>query len=106
VPVRWIGGGKWKGGDLRRFAENVAPLVDSAWLIGETAPELHRHFAAVGRQSRCFASLQDAVIAAAKEAPAPSVVLLSPGFSSFDMFRSYVERGVVFERAAAALARR
>jgi len=106
VPVRWIGGGKWKGGDLRRFAENVAPLVDSAWLIGETAPELERHFASLGRPVRRFDSLQDAVLAAAKDAPAPTVVLLSPGFSSFDMFRSYAERGVVFERAAAALARR
>ncbi|MEY2821371.1 MAG: UDP-N-acetylmuramoylalanine--D-glutamate ligase [Verrucomicrobiota bacterium] len=106
VPVRWIGGGKWKGGDLGRFAGKVAPLIDSAWLIGETAPELHRQFAALGRQSRCFPSLQDAVVAAAKDAPAPSVILLSPGFSSFDMFRGYAERGVVFERAAAALARR
>ncbi len=106
VPVRWIGGGKWKGGDLRRFAENVAPLVDSAWLIGETAPELERHFLSLGRPVRRFDSLQDAVLAAAKDAPAPTVVLLSPGFSSFDMFRSYAERGVVFERAAAALARR
>ncbi|MBM3825111.1 MAG: UDP-N-acetylmuramoyl-L-alanine--D-glutamate ligase [Verrucomicrobia bacterium] len=106
VPVRWIGGGKWKGGDLRRFAENVAPLVDSAWLIGETAPELERHFLSLERPVRRFDSLQDAVLAAAKDAPAPTVVLLSPGFSSFDMFRSYAERGVVFERAAAALARR
>ncbi|MFM9148262.1 MAG: UDP-N-acetylmuramoyl-L-alanine--D-glutamate ligase, partial [Verrucomicrobiota bacterium] len=97
VPVRWIGGGKWKGGDLRRFAENVAPLVDSAWLIGETAPELERHFLSLGRPVRRFDSLQDAVLAAAKDAPAPTVVLLSPGFSSFDMFRSYAERGVVFE---------
>lgn len=106
VPVRWIGGGKWKGGDLRRFAEGVAPLIDSAWLIGETAPELERHLVSLGRPVRRFDSLQDAVLAAAKGAPAPTVVLLSPGFSSFDMFRSYAERGVVFERAAAALARR
>jgi UDP-N-acetylmuramoylalanine-D-glutamate ligase len=34
------------------------------------------------------------------------VILLSPGFSSFDQFRSYSERGLVFERAATALSQR
>lgn len=106
VPVRWIGGGKWKGGDLARFAADIAPLVDSAYLIGETAEELKRHFDALGRGARLYPGLQEAVVAAAKDAPAPSVILLSPGFSSFDQFRGYAERGVVFERAAAALAAR
>jgi UDP-N-acetylmuramoylalanine-D-glutamate ligase len=33
-------------------------------------------------------------------------ILLSPGFSSFDQFAGYAERGVVFERAALALSNR
>lgn len=106
VPVRWIGGGKWKGGDLARFAQDIAPLIESAHLIGETGPELLRHFEALGKTATVYPSLQDAVVAAAKAAPAPSVILLSPGFSSFDQFRGYAERGVVFERAALALASR
>jgi UDP-N-acetylmuramoylalanine--D-glutamate ligase len=105
-PVRWIGGGKWKGGDLARFVRNIAPLIDAAYLIGETADELKRHFEQLGKTARCYPSLQDAVVAAAKDAPAPSVILLSPGFSSFDQFRGYAERGLVFERAASALANR
>ncbi len=106
VPVRWIGGGKWKGGNLQRFAERIAPQIEAAYLIGETGPELHQHFTALGKSSRCFTSLQDAVVAAAKEAHAPTAILLSPGFSSFDQFRGYAERGLVFERAATALANR
>ena len=106
VPVRWIGGGKWKGGDLAAFAARIAPRIEAAYLIGETAPELLRHFEALGRPARAFASLQDAVVAAAKDAHGPTAILLSPGFSSFDMFRGYAERGTVFERAAQALAQR
>jgi UDP-N-acetylmuramoylalanine--D-glutamate ligase len=106
VPVRWIGGGKWKGGDLGRFVRRIAPLIESACLIGETAEELKRHFDELGKPARAYPSLQDAVVAAAKDAQGPAVILLSPGFSSFDQFRGYAERGLVFERAATALAQR
>jgi len=106
VPVRWIGGGKWKGGDLGRFVRRIAPLIDSAYLIGETAEELKRHFDELGKSARCYPALQDAVVGAAKDAHGPAVILLSPGFSSFDQFRGYAERGLVFERAATALAQR
>ncbi len=106
IPVRWIGGGKWKGGDLRRFAERLAPRIEAAYLIGETGPELQRHLAELGRPARCFPGLQDAVVAAGKDAHGPTAILLSPGFSSFDQFHGYAERGTVFERAALALANR
>jgi UDP-N-acetylmuramoylalanine--D-glutamate ligase len=106
IPVRWIGGGKWKGGDLQAFAARITPQIEAAYLIGETGEELHRQFAALGKASRVFPSLQDAVVAATNDAHGPTAILLSPGFSSFDQFRSYVERGMVFERAALALANR
>lgn len=106
VPVRWIGGGKWKGGDLQRFATQVSPCIESAYLIGETAPELLKTFESLGRPAHIYNSLQDAVVAAAKDAHGPMIILLSPGFSSFDQFASYAERGIVFERAASALSHR
>ena len=84
----------------------IAPLIDSAYLIGETAEELKRHFDELGKSARCYPALQDAVVGAAKDAHGPAVILLSPGFSSFDQFRGYAERGLVFERAATALAQR
>ncbi len=105
IPVRWVGGGKWKGGDLSRFAATLAPRIDSAYLIGETGVELQRALTALGKPARYFPSLQDAVVAAAKDAQGPVAILLSPGFSSFDQFKGYAERGIVFERAATALAK-
>ncbi len=106
IPVRWIGGGKWKGGDLKRFVEQVSPRIDAAYLIGETGPELLKTFQALGKPAFYFESLQDAVVAAARDAHGPMAILLSPGFSSFDMFAGYAERGLVFERAATALSNR
>lgn len=105
-PVRWIGGGKWKGGDLRRFAERLAPAIEGAYLVGETGPELHAIFQEMGRPSFVFGTLEEATLAASRDVAERTAVLLSPGFSSFDMFRGYAERGLVFERAAQGLALR
>lgn len=105
-PVRWIGGGKWKGGDMRRFAERLAGVIESAFLVGETGPELHALFQELGRPSKVYGTLEEATLAAARDVAQRTVVLLSPGFSSFDMFRGYAERGLVFERAAHGLAQK
>ena len=46
-----------------------------------------------------FSSLKNAVKAAFGEADQKANVLFSPGFSSFDQFSSYEDRGKCFERA-------
>ena len=105
-PVYWIGGGKAKGGDIHGFAGKVAPHIRAGYLIGETGPEIVEALTEKGRPARVFKTLPDAVNAAWKDASAaggPAVVLFSPGFSSFDMFKSYAERGIAFEQAAFAL---
>lgn len=105
-PVHWIGGGKCKGGDVRRFAEKLVPYVCSGYLIGETAPELAEVLADKGRSARVCKTLGEAVNAAFRDASSAAdgaIVLFSPGFSSFDMFKSYAERGIAFEQAVFAL---
>lgn len=105
-PVHWIGGGKCKGGDVRGFAEKLVPYVCSGYLIGETAPELAEVLADKGRSARVCKTLGEAVNAAFRDASSAAdgaVVLFSPGFSSFDMFKSYAERGIAFEQAVFAL---
>lgn len=96
-PPVLIAGGKPKGGDLAGFVHRAAPHVKHLVLIGETSGELAFH-ASVARvaHTRC-ASLEEATRRAAELAAPGEHVLLSPGFASFDMFRSYEDRGNQFE---------
>ncbi len=105
APPIWIGGGRSKGGDVHSFATRIAPRVRSAFLIGETGPEMARCLRDLGVPVAHCASLHDAVRGARAAAVAGDHILLSPGFSSFDMFNGYDERGREFEAIVAGLAR-
>jgi UDP-N-acetylmuramoylalanine--D-glutamate ligase len=104
-PVIWIGGGKSKGGDIEGFAGRVAGRVREAFLIGETAGVLGTVFHQRGVPAAGCESLREAVERAhqAGRQSAPCTVLFSPGFSSFDMFHDYAERGLAFEQAVLSL---
>jgi UDP-N-acetylmuramoylalanine--D-glutamate ligase len=98
APVLLIAGGRAKGGDIAAFVQRIGPRVKHAFLIGETRQTLadacadhHVPF------TRC-SSLEDAVRQAAAHAVDGDHVLLSPGFASFDMFKSYDDRGEQFEQ--------
>ena len=103
TPVVLIAGGRSKGGDLAGFAARIAPRVAHAVLIGETGSVLAAALEAQGVPHSECAGLDEAVRRAAAVAPSGGNVLLSPGFSSFDMFRDYEERGDRFELAVAEL---
>jgi UDP-N-acetylmuramoylalanine--D-glutamate ligase len=66
--------------------------------MGETGDELARRArdAGLDRVERA-ADVRDAVRKAAALAKPGSVVLLSPAFTSFDMFRDYEDRGRRFK---------
>jgi UDP-N-acetylmuramoylalanine--D-glutamate ligase len=97
-PVVVILGGKPKGGDLAGFVHRIAPRVRHALLIGQTSTELAFHCAAFRVAHTTCGSLAEAVRRAAEVAEPGEHVLLSPGFASFDMFRSYEDRGDQFEQ--------
>jgi len=103
LPVVLIAGGKTKGGDLAGFVHRIAPRVKHAVLIGETSAELAFHFAAFRVGHTSCPSLAEAVRRAAEIAEPGDNVLLSPGFASFDMFRSYADRGEQFEQLVSEL---
>ncbi len=98
-----IAGGVDKGGSYepvrRRMVERGRALV----LLGEAAPLLERAFAGSSLGIRRASSMADAVRKAAALAQAGDVVLLAPACSSFDMFRSYADRGDQFQRAVQTL---
>jgi UDP-N-acetylmuramoylalanine--D-glutamate ligase len=103
APVVLIAGGRSKGGDPAGFLRRIAPRIEHAVLIGETGPVLAAACVELGVSHQACASLEDAVRQAAASAHSGGNVVLSPGFSSFDMFRNYEDRGDRFERAVAEL---
>jgi UDP-N-acetylmuramoylalanine--D-glutamate ligase len=98
TPVLLIIGGRAKGGDLAGFVGRIAPRVKHAFIIGETSHILAEACAARHLPHSPCITLADAVKKAAAQAVDGDHVLLSPGFASFDMFKSYEDRGDQFER--------
>jgi UDP-N-acetylmuramoylalanine--D-glutamate ligase len=97
APVLWIGGGKAKGGDLAGFVRRIAARIHQAFLIGETQPALAGYCRDLQVPVTACGSLDEAVRSAFARAVTGDHILLSPGFSSFDMFRGYDDRGRQFE---------
>lgn len=96
-PVVLIAGGRGKGGDVAGFVQRIAPRVRHFVLLGETGAELEAACVWSGASHERAASLAEAVKIASLRARAGEAVLLSPGFASFDLFRSYEDRGLQFE---------
>jgi UDP-N-acetylmuramoylalanine--D-glutamate ligase len=101
-PVVLIAGGKDKGFTFDPLRSLVKERVKSAILIGEMAQSIARDWD--GAVKCEFAnSLADAVERAHAAATPGDVVLFSPGTSSFDMFKSYADRGDQFRALVQAL---
>ncbi|MDD5349282.1 MAG: UDP-N-acetylmuramoyl-L-alanine--D-glutamate ligase [Chthoniobacteraceae bacterium] len=90
-----IAGGKDKGFAFDSLTDLVASKARAVVLIGEMAARID---ASWGGRVPCerAASLADAVAMARAKAQPGDVVLFSPGTSSFDMFKSYADRGNQF----------
>lgn len=78
---------------IREF-QNKVPLVCA---IGEAAQKIKNDidpFIPV----RCFSSLEEAVLFGTSQAKKGESILLSPGCSSYDMFKDYIHRGDEFKK--------
>jgi UDP-N-acetylmuramoylalanine--D-glutamate ligase len=98
-----IAGGVDKGGSYRPLRQRMTEEGRAVVVIGEAAPLLEREFADSPVELRRASSMGDAVTQAAALARTGDTVLLAPACSSFDMFRSYAERGDHFQRAVQSL---
>ena len=94
-PIVLIAGGKDKGFAFDSIAPLVARKVRRAVLIGEIARNV-AHDWREATECEVASSLGAAVERAQAIALAGETVLFSPGTSSFDMFRSYADRGDQF----------
>ncbi len=101
-PVVLIAGGVDKGSSYLPWKEQLAERILKIVAIGEAAQkiasELGPYF-----EVQLADSLEAAVHAAAQSAASGSCVLLSPGCSSYDMFRDYAHRGQEFQRCVQSL---
>ena len=98
-PNIWlIAGGKDKGLDYHDLGPLLAKRVKGAFLLGETREKLRASWS-LFTPCPIVTSLLEAVQRAAESAVQGDIVLLSPACSSFDMFRSYQDRGQTFRLA-------
>jgi UDP-N-acetylmuramoylalanine--D-glutamate ligase len=101
-PVILIAGGKDKGFSFDPLRSLVMEKVRSTILIGEMAESISRSWSGAVK-CEIANSLADAVERAHASARPGEVVLFSPGTSSFDMFKSYADRGDQFRALVRAL---
>jgi UDP-N-acetylmuramoylalanine--D-glutamate ligase len=97
-----IGGGKDKGFTYESLRDLVKQKVRATILIGEMAKQIARDWDGAVK-SELASSLADAVERARAISKSGEVVLFSPGTSSFDMFKSYADRGDQFRALVQAL---
>jgi UDP-N-acetylmuramoylalanine--D-glutamate ligase len=103
-PIIWIGGGHRKGVDAAALADAVARRARLAILNGDTAAELDEALAVRGFETRQVVTGQEeAVRSAAAQARPGDVVLLAPGYASFDQFNDFEDRGAAFAASVRAI---
>ena len=96
-PIVLIAGGRSKGSSFEEFAGIIKDKVKDLVLLGEAREEIRRVVMDAGFQNIHEVNDFNTAVATARElAVAGDVVLLSPACASWDMFKSYEQRGDLF----------
>ncbi len=108
TPTVLILGGKDKGNDYSEIDELVKEKCHTLVFMGLHNEKLREHFGKLTIHNSQFTiidtnNLHDAVMAAYNAAHEGDTVLLSPCCASFDLFKSYEDRGEQFMAAVRAL---
>lgn len=93
--VALILGGQGKGQDFTLLRSSIEKYAKVVVLIGEDAPVIEQAIQGATKILHA-ATLKEAVELCQRETQAEDVVLLSPACASFDMFKSYNDRGQQF----------
>ena len=97
-PIVLILGGKNKGSDFTELASLVKARVKKAVVLGEAKQAIIKALEdAAFYDYKEADTFEEAVQTAAHLASEGDVVLLSPACASWDMFKSYEERGALFK---------
>ena len=96
-------GGKDKGNDYTEIEDLVKEKCSGLVYLGLHNEKLHTFFDRFGLPVADIQSMKDAVDAAYKMAQKGETVLLSPCCASFDLFKSYEDRGEQFKKCVLEL---
>lgn len=105
-PKILIAGGYDKGISFQELGECIARRVKAAVLIGQTAEKIE---SAVRESKECQAtirradSMEEAVWICSELAQKGDVVLMSPACASYDMFKNYEQRSLIYKQAVAQI---
>lgn len=91
-----IAGGRDKNTDLTEFCKAIKEHMQTVILIGEAGKRFEENLKQNDFDNIIFEETLESAIDKAIELK-PDVALLSPACASFDMFKSYEERGKVFK---------
>ena len=103
TPTVLILGGKDKGNDYSEIDELVKEKCHTLVFMGLHNEKLREHFGGFGLNIIDTDNLHDAIQGAYNAAHEGDTVLLSPCCASFDLFKSYEDRGEQFMAAVKAL---
>lgn len=97
-PVIWIAGGTDKGNDYAELFDLVRQKVKALVCLGVDNEKLKKSFGDKIETIVETRSMKDAIEKSFALAEPGDVVLLSPACASFDLFKSYVDRGLQFKQ--------
>lgn len=101
-PVHLIAGGVDKGSSYSPWLPIFSNRVKKVYAIGQAAQKIQQELEDTV-EVELHPTLDSAVTAAYHNARKGENVLLSPGCSSFDMFKDYVHRGLTFQKIITTL---
>ena len=103
-PTVLIGGGYDKKSSYDEWVATFDGRVKELLLIGKTKHDIAAACDRAGFKAYKFIdTLEEAVSVAAQDAQPGDCVLLSPACASWDMFKSYQQRGTIFKDCVKAL---
>lgn len=102
-PVIWIAGGVDKGNDYSMLNELVKQKVKAIICLGTDNRKIHKAFKGIVQDITDASSAMEAVQIAYAKGRKGDAVLLSPACASFDLFKSYEDRGWQFKEAVRSL---
>lgn len=101
-PIILIAGGKDKNQDFGPLVDLVRSKCKIIILLGEAKEKINRSIGDFA-ETYLVGTFEEAILLAYQKSRSGDIILLSPGCSSFDMFRNFEERGDYFKKLVAQL---